>query len=136
MNQNNLDLNRSIKRENLFRQIRKLILDFALGACIVGLIPGLYTLRFVIVALLNVFMMWKIGRYWGFLKGQDILAYVGNLFGALGALGLAILSWLIVFGIGLFVPYVGSFALAIAFFGSTWMIGQATNQFYANGRRY
>jgi len=135
MNQDYLDLNRSTKRERIFQEIRQLVLDYALGACILGLIPGLYTLKFFFLALLNVIMMWDIGKHWGFPKGQDILAYIGNLFGALGAFALGIFTWLIIFGIGLFVPYIGSFALALAFFSLTWMIGQATYQFYANGRR-
>jgi hypothetical protein len=46
---------------------------------------------------------------------------------------MALVAWLTLLTIGLFVPYVSSFKLAGALFTLTWMIGQSINQFYANG---
>lgn len=123
-------------RELLYRRVRNLILDYALGVSLLGLIPitGLLTFKLVIAAAIQVKMMWDVGSLWQFPKGQDILAVLGNFFGALGAVALAMMAWFTFFGIGLFVPYLGSFAIAAALFTFTWMIGQATHQFYANGR--
>jgi hypothetical protein len=123
-------------RDRLQRDVRNLILDYALGVCLLGLIPisGLLSLKLAIAVLLNIKMMRDIGHRWQFPKGQDILAIIGNLFGALGAISLALGAWFTFFALGLFVPYVGSLAIAAALFTVTWMIGQATHQFYANGR--
>jgi VanZ family protein len=125
-------------REHLFRDIRNLILDYALGVSILGVIPvqGLLTLKLLLAALINIKMMWDVGQLWGFPKGQDILALAGNLFGFLGAIALGVMTWLSFVALGLFVRYVGSFSIAAALFTVTWMIGQATHQFYANGRSH
>jgi uncharacterized protein (DUF697 family) len=137
MNQDYLGLNMSPKRERVFRDVRNMILDYALGAALIGLIPidGFLILKFLIAAVLNIKMMWDVGRRWNFPKGQDILAQAGNLFAALGAVALGLVTWITVFAIGLFVPYVSSFAIAASLFTVTWMIGQATHQFYANGHQ-
>ena len=117
------------------RQVRDLILDYALGASILGLIPisGLFTVKLLVAAALILKMMWDIGKLWGFRKGQDLLAIAGSFFGGLGALAMAFGAWLTMFGIGLFVPYIKSLALAAALFTLTWSMGQATKQFYASG---
>jgi uncharacterized protein (DUF697 family) len=123
-------------REQLYRRVRNLILDYALGVSLLGLIPitEFLTFKLVIAAAIQVKMMWDVGKLWQFPKGQDILAVLGNFFGALGALALALMAWFTFFAMGLFVPYLGSFAIAAALFTFTWMLGQATHQFYANGR--
>jgi hypothetical protein len=122
--------------ERLYRSVRNLIFDYALGVSLLGLIPisGFLTLKLIIAAVIEVKMMWDVGSLWQFPKGQDILAVLGNLFGAFGAVALALMTWFACFGVGLFIPYVGSFAIAAALFTFTWMVGQATHQFYANGR--
>ncbi len=129
---------RSSSLAHLGRDIRNLILDYALGVALLGLIPldGLLTLKLLVAALINIKMMWDIGARWGFPKGQDILAIAGNLFGALGAFALSVLSWLTFFSLGLFFPYIGSLAIAAALFTITWMLGQATHQFYASGHSH
>lgn len=124
--------------KNLVRQehlVRDLILDYALGASILGLIPipGLFTVKLLLAAGLILKMIWDIGKLWGFRKGQDFLAIAGSFFGGLGALAMAFTAWLTMFGVGLFVPYIKSFALAAALFTLTWSIGQATKQFYSSG---
>ncbi|HEY9600713.1 MAG TPA: hypothetical protein V6C85_03825 [Allocoleopsis sp.] len=124
--------------KNLVRQehlVRDLILDYALGASILGLIPirGLFTVKLLVTAGLILKMIWDIGKLWGFRKGQDCLAIAGSFFGGLGALAMAFTAWLTMFGVGLFVPYIKSLALAAALFTLTWSLGQATKQFYASG---
>lgn len=119
------------------RESRHLAFDYALGVSLLGLIPidGVLTLKLVAAAGLIGKMLWDIGAQWGFIRGQDILAIAGNLFGWLGAFAMAFMAWLTLLAIGLFVPYVGSFNMAAALFTLTWMLGQTTNQFYASGRR-
>lgn len=117
------------------RQVRDLVLDYALGASILGLIPipGLFTVKLLVAAGLILKMISDIGKLWCFQKGQDFLAIAGSFFGGLGALAMAFTAWLTMFGVGLFVPYIKSLALAAALFTLTWSIGQATKQFYASG---
>jgi uncharacterized protein (DUF697 family) len=120
-----------VRRE---RRLRELILDYALGASILGLIPiqRLFTLRLVIAAGVILKMIWDIGNLWGFRRGQDLLAIMGYGFGSLGAFAMAFGAWLTLFGIGIFVPYVKGLAYAAALFTLTWGLGQATRQFYAS----
>ncbi len=118
------------------KESRNLVLDYALGVSILGLIPisGLLTLKLLVAISLIVKMLWDIGVKWRFVKGQDILAIAGYLFSWLGAFAMAFMAWLSLLGIGLFVPYISSFRVAAALFTLTWMLGQSTNQFYAIGR--
>ncbi|HAC66088.1 MAG TPA: hypothetical protein DCF68_21780 [Cyanothece sp. UBA12306] len=118
-------------------QSRNLALDYALGSAILGLIPisNLFSLKLLIVMALIIKMCWDIGQKWKFAKGQDILARMGFLFGWLGAFAMAFMAWLTFVGMGLFIPYISSFKLAAALFTLTWMLGQATNQYYASGHQ-
>ncbi len=117
------------------RESRNLALDYALGVSILGLIPisGLLTLKLLLAIGLIFKMSWDIGAKWNFVKGQDILAIAGHLFGLVGAFAMAFMAWLTFLIMGLFVPYVGSFKIAAALFTLTWMLGQTINQFYASG---
>jgi uncharacterized protein (DUF697 family) len=119
------------------RQVRDLILDYALGTSILGLIPipRLFTLKLVLAFGLVIKMIWDISKLWRFHRGQDLLAIAGVFFGSLGALAMAFTAWLTFLGLGVFVPYLKGLALAAAFFTLPWGIGQAVNQFYASGFR-
>ena len=125
------------KSVQLEREIRALILDYAFGVSILGLIPirGLLTLKLLVAAGLILKMMRDVGAKWSFPKGQDLLAILGNLFGGLGAFAMAFMAWLTIFSVGLFVPYIGNLAVAASLFTLTWGLGQVTSQFYASGRR-
>lgn len=117
------------------RRIRNLILDYAMGAALIGLNPirGTLTLTLLVVAVLILKMMWDIGYEWGYTKGQDPLAIAGNVFGFLGAFALAFMAWVTIFCFGLFVSLFSGFAISAALFTLTWTLGQVTNQFYASG---
>jgi hypothetical protein len=119
------------------RECRNLALDYALGVSIIGLIriSEILTLKLLLTTGLILKMSWDIASKWKFVKGQDILAIAGHLFGLLGAFAMALVAWLTLLTIGLFVPFVSSFKLAAALFTLTWMIGQSINQFYANGEK-
>ena len=117
------------------RQIRHLILDYAMGVAILGLNPfrGILTLILVVVGVLILKMIWDIGSKWGYSKGQDFLAIAGNIFGFVGGFALAFMAWVTLFCIGLYVPLFSGLAISAGFFTLTWTLGQVTNQFYANG---
>lgn len=116
-------------------RVRNLILDYALGTSILGLIPipRLFTLKLLLALGLIAKMIWDIGKLWHFRKGQDLLAIAGVFFGNLGALAMAFTAWLTFVGLGVFVPYLKGLALAAALFTLPWAMGQAVNQFYASG---
>ncbi len=116
------------------RQVRNLILDYALGLAIVGLIPlpRLLTLKLLVALGLILKMVWDIGRLWHFPKGQDLLAIAGVLFGSLGAAAMAFTAWLTLFGLGVIVPELKGLAFAAALFTLVWGLGQAVSQFYAS----
>lgn len=122
----------AMRREH---RVRDLILDYALGISILGLIPipRIFTLKLIIALGLILKMIWDIGKQWRWRKGQDFLAIAGVFFGALGALAMAFTAWLTFVGVGVFVPYLKGLAIAAAFFTLPWAIGQAVNQFYASG---
>ncbi|WP_202895720.1 hypothetical protein [Iningainema tapete] len=114
------------------RKIRHMILDYALGNAILGLIPipRLFTLKLLVAAIFIIKMIRNIGAKWDFPKAKDALAIAGNIFGWIGAFAIALMAWLTMITIGVFIPYVGGFALAAALFTLTWVLGQVTNQFY------
>ena len=118
------------------RRLRNLILDYALGASILGLmpIPRFFTLKLLLTFGLILKMSWDIGNLWRFRKGQDVLARAGVFFGSLGALAMAFMAWLTFWGLGVFVPYLQGLALAAALFTLCWGVGQVVNQFYASGQ--
>jgi uncharacterized protein (DUF697 family) len=118
----------------LENRIGDLILDYAIGVSILALIPipRFFTAKILVAAGLNLKMMGDIGRLCQFWGGQGPLAIAGNLFGGIGAFAMALMAWLTVLGIGIYVPYIKGLALAAAFFTLTWNIGQATKQFYAS----
>lgn len=112
-----------------------MILDYALGTSILGLIPipRLFTLKLLLAFGLLLKMIWDISQLWRFRPGQDLLAKVGVGFGILGALAMAFMAWLTLLGLGVFVSYLKGLAFAAALFTLVWGIGQAINQFYASG---
>lgn len=124
---------RSVERQE--RRVRNLILDYALGTSILGLIPipRLFTLKILLALGLIIKMIWDIGKQWRWRKGQDLLAIAGGFFGILGAFAMAFTAWLTFFGLGIFVPYLKGLAVAAALFMLPWGMGQAVNQFYASG---
>jgi uncharacterized protein (DUF697 family) len=119
-------------------KVRSMILDYAMGAALLGLNPirGTLTITLLIVAALIIKMIIDIGSKWGYAKGQDPLAIIGYIFGFLGAFALALMAWvtMLCFGLFVFAPLFSGFAKSAAFFTLTWTLGQVTNQFYASGR--
>ena len=125
----------SLKRIRRGRQGRDLILDYALGISILGLIPipRIFTLKLLFAVGLNLKMIWDIRRLWRGSRGQDFLAIAGVFFGGLGALAMAFTAWLTFFGLSVFMPYLKGLAFSAALFTATWGMGQTINQFYDSG---
>ncbi|WP_293334446.1 hypothetical protein [Microcoleus sp. CAWBG58] len=119
------------------KEIRELIIDYAIGSAILGLnpLPGSMTVTLLVASVLLLKMMRDIGAKWGYPKGQDALAIGGNLFGGLGSFWVAFMAWISMYGLGVFVPFVGGFAMASSLFALTWRVGQATHLYYASGRQ-
>ena len=117
------------------RRARSLILDYALGTSLLGLlpVPRFFTLKLVLAFGLTLKMIWDISKLWRFRRGQDLLAIAGLFFGLLGAFAMTFTAWLTFLGLGVFVPYLKGLALAAAFFTLPWSVGQVVKQFYASG---
>lgn len=128
---------RSPNLSEINQEIRELIIDYAIGSAILGLnpLPGTRTVTLLGASVLLLTMMRDIGARWGYPKGQDALAIGGNLFGGLGSFWVAFMAWVSMYGFGLFVPFVGSFAVSSSLFALTWRVGQATHLYYASGRQ-
>ncbi len=111
---------------------RNLILDYALGAAIVALlpIPGIEWLKAIALLGLNLFLVIGIARLWRFQKGGDLLARIGILFGIAGAIGVGLLGWLLLVIGGVMVPMLGSLAPGMAAFCYFWGFGQTVHHFY------
>jgi predicted lipase len=115
---------------------RALVFEYALIAAILGLnpFPHFFSFSLILLGILNIKLMRDIGRKWGYPKGQDILAIAGNLFGGLGALLMAGLAWGTLIVAAIYFPVLATFALAAGYATFTWIVGQATDHFYATGK--
>lgn len=113
-------------------KVRNLILDYALGAAIVALLPlpQLNGLKAIVLLGLNLFLVIGIARLWNFKKGSDLLARMGILFGIAGAIGVGIVGWLLLILLGVVVPALKSLAPGMAAFCYFWGFGQAVHHFY------
>ncbi len=113
-------------------KVRNLILDYALGAAIVALLPlpQLDGLKAIALLGLNLFLVIGIARLWNFKKGGDLLARIGILFGIAGAIGMGILGWLLLVPLGIVVPVLRSLAPGMAAFCYFWGFGQVVHHFY------
>lgn len=116
------------------KRVRSSILDYAIGAAILGLIPiygrWIPEIRLVLLTVLNLKMVINIGRFWGYHKNQDLLVIVGCILSLIASLALAILTWLTIFALGLFIPFADSLARALAYGILTWSIGHAVSRYY------
>ena len=116
------------------QRVRNSILDYALGAAILGLIPvygrWIPGIRLILLVALNLKMIRNIGRFWGYQKGQGSLAIINSLLAIVGSFALAVLTWLVVFALGLFIPLVDSLARASAYSVLTRNIGLAVSRYY------
>lgn len=119
------------------KEIRDLILDYAIGIAILGFnpFPGVNLITNTIACGLIIKMIRDIGAKWGYPKGQDAIAIIGSIFGSFGAFVAALASWTAVSFVGFYLPVIGELAAATFLFTLTWALGQTANQFYLSGRQ-
>jgi hypothetical protein len=118
-----------------YRAIQSMVIDYALGAAIIGLNPfqNLLILTLCIAGALTLKMMWDIMRKWSFPRRYSVISIAGFLFNLLGALAMGFMAWLTLIIIGTFFPVMNRFAVSAALMTFTWIIGSVTNQFFLNG---
>lgn len=117
-------------------KMRDRILDYALGAAILALIPSpIPLLRLLLLVILLFWMRRDIKRHWGAPRRKDLLALAGFSFGLLGAMLLGGLAGSTLLLISLRLVALRPLALSIAYFTLTWSLGQITNQYYLSGCR-
>ena len=115
------------------RGVQKLIIDYTLGAAIIGLIPVLVgKMDLFVLALINLKMVLDIWFSWGKPKAKRIQMIIVILLAFLGALATAFLARLIFSLIGLVIPLIIVLNGAVGHATLTWSFGRATNQFYLN----
>ena len=116
------------------KQVRYSIVDYALGAVIIGLIPfhvsWITRLRIILLIVLNLKMAFNVGRFWGYHGGQGILEVIGLVLGIIAAFALGLFSWILLFTVGLFIPFVDSLARGAAYGTFTWSIGITISKYY------
>ena len=116
------------------RRVRNSILDYALVAAILGLIPvygaWIPAIRLTLLIGVNLKMIFNIDRFWGYQKGQGVLAIIGCILAIIGAFALGFVTWFMVLLLGLFIPLVDSLARGVAYGVVTWSIGRIVSRYY------
>ncbi|MEA5401118.1 hypothetical protein VB734_13840 [Synechococcus sp. BA-124 BA4] len=121
-----------------YRRAQRLVVDYAIGLGILGLAPKLLTPILIIAAALLLTMIWHVGRCWQFAIVINPITIGGEVLNVLGALVVAVLTWLILVVLGVSIPLVDHFSLSGALMSGTWTFGAAVNQFFFLGfiRKY
>ena len=116
------------------RKARNLILDYALGAAIVALlpIPNINILKIAILAVLNLSLIASISHLWQFQRGSDWLAKLGILFGVVGSIFVSLMVWLLLLMISALTnqPKLMILAPGAIAFSYFWSAGQTVQHFY------
>ena len=116
------------------RRVRSMIVDFALGALILGVIPIYGTwvpiVRVSCLILVNLIMVWRVGRFWGHYKSHFVMTNITLILAIFRSLILAVLIWVVIVLLGLFVPFADSLARAIAYGFLTMSIGNSLSHYY------
>ncbi len=116
------------------RKVRSMIIDYALLALILGVIPvygsWVPAVRIACLIFINVRMVLAVGRFWGHHKGHFVMTNITLILAILRSFFLAILIWAVVVMIGLIIPFVDSLARAIAYSFLTMSIGSSLSHYY------
>ncbi|MCG9892995.1 MAG: hypothetical protein MH252_18220 [Thermosynechococcaceae cyanobacterium MS004] len=114
--------------------VRSLILDYALAAAIVALlpIPEVGLLKAIALLILNILLVIGIARLWRFHRGGDFLGRVGVLFGLAGSILMAAFAWLCVVALSVMTNFPSLMVLAagVTAFFYFWGVGQTVHYFY------
>lgn len=120
-------------------KVRNLILDYALGAAIVALLPisNIVLLQAIALVVLNIFLVRGIASLWRFQKGGDLLARVGIIFGIAGSILIGFVAWLCLLIVSVWITSVWVAGLrlmvlapGVIAFCYFWGIGQTVHYFY------
>ena len=116
------------------RGVQKLILDYTLGAAIIGLISESLVgdIDLLVLALINLKMVVDIWLRWGKPKRNKIQMIVVIICAFLVAFASAFLVRLIFYLIGLVIPLIIVLNSGLGHATLTWVFGRATNQFFLN----
>ena len=116
------------------RKVRSMIIDYALVALILGVIPvygsWIPTVRVSCLIFINVRMVLAVGRFWGHHKGHFVMTNITLILAILRSFCLAILIWAVIVIVGLFIPFADSLARAIAYGFLTMSIGNSLSHYY------
>lgn len=115
-----------------YRAVHDLILDYALGAAIIGLnpVPALFLVTLILVSFLLLKLRHDIGKMWRFPRQRRFWVVIDTLLGVVGALSMAFMAWLTFIILSAFIPLMHRFAIAASFFTLVWMVGFAINHSY------
>ncbi|MCT0249109.1 hypothetical protein [Synechococcus sp. CS-205] len=116
-----------------YQRGQRLVVDYAIGLAILGLVPMLLTPSLVIAAALLLTMIWHVGKCWQFAISINPITIGGEVLNVLGALAVATLTWLILVVLGVSIPLVDHFSTSGALMSGTWTFGAAVNQFFFLG---
>jgi len=115
-----------------YRAVYDLVLDYALGAAIIGLnpFPSLFLLTLILTSLLLLKMRHDIQKMWNVPPRKGFWASTDILLGVIGALSIAFMAWLTLIIVSAFIPLVHRFAIAASLFALVWMVGFVINHSY------
>ncbi|HIK46002.1 MAG TPA: hypothetical protein IGR64_14135 [Leptolyngbyaceae cyanobacterium M65_K2018_010] len=119
---------------SLNRNVRGLILEFALGAAIVALLPIPHAFWFKLLALIALMGLMTRGLM-GLWRGHrpDALAKLSFGFSLAGAGLLGLAGWLGGIWLGIIFPWLAGLGPGFAAFALFWGLGQAINHYYLSG---
>ncbi|WP_107666253.1 hypothetical protein [Cyanothece sp. BG0011] len=124
---------------SIHSKVRVLIIDYSLGAAVIGSIPPfpwLLELKLIALIILNGKMIRDIGAEWRYLKGQNVVTIIFSILGFLGALGTMLMSYIIIYALGLFfIPIITSWATSASYLMFTLTVGRITDLYYLNAQR-
>lgn len=115
-----------------YRTVHSQVLDYALGAAIIGLNPFPHSLivTLILVGILLFKMHHDIQKIWNVPRQRGFWASTDCLLSMIGALSIAFMAWLTLMIISAFIPLIHRFAISAALFSLVWMIGFAINHSY------
>ncbi|MEL6555492.1 MAG: hypothetical protein AAFQ63_18835 [Cyanobacteria bacterium J06621_11] len=125
--------------------VRRLIVDYALVAAIIGIAPIYFNkwidiAGFLVLIALNAKLILDIRKRWGFShwrapswhssSWRGTVSVVSIIFSFLEAFVVGVVARLTISAIGLFFPVLVAFNSAVGHAIFTWLIGRAANHFY------
>ena len=116
------------------KKVKRSILDYALGAAILGIIPVygrlIPLIRVILLLSLNFKMSRDIARFWGYHRRQNWGETISCIFGIFSSLVLGFIAWLIVLLLAIWIPFIDILARAIAYGVLTFNIGRTVSHYY------